>query len=250
MKLMLVYSDLIQNLFISSSVVLNFTFLIFYLSDAVYSFLPLTHDRYPDIVTKNKFDSFDLPTRLSPLARHVQSGKPVHAFQVKDRDGEEHPCVQIEVGCIVVWWGLNRFEALEVTSVRTKEHIAQFGLGSEVVVFQGKQFRGGQGPRPLYAPVSLNYMKSSMFKDQFNIYPSGSDPTIVSGNQGSSGPVTWDRIALVPSNDDTNQRVKEVHEGWSEVNETIRQGFEDFNNNQSNNVIEGLSLLADAVPLL
>jgi hypothetical protein len=217
------------------------------ISDAVYSFIPLRHSQYQDIaLTKNSYDSFDLPTRISPLARHVRSGEPVHTFRVRDRDGKDLPCATLEVGCIVLWYNRGHFEGLKVTSVRTKEHIVSFGLGSDVIVFRGVPFQG-KGPRPLPAPISMSYMKTS-YNDNFVVYPPGSDPT-VDGQQSCKGVnVTWDRVVLVPTTEDDNQLVKVVNKGWNEVNDVISLGLEEFNTNQSTDAIDGLCLLANADP--
>jgi hypothetical protein len=47
--------------------------------------------------------------------------------------------------------------------MRTKDHVAQFGLDSEVVVFQGKPFQGGQGTRKLHSPSASNFMKTNVY---------------------------------------------------------------------------------------
>jgi hypothetical protein len=211
----------------------------------------MKHSQYQDIVrNKESSDTFDLPTRISPLARHVRGGESIQTFRVQGEDGKKLTCARIEVGCIVVWWDNLRFEALEVTDVRTKDHVAQFGLDRDVVIFQGKPFQG-RGPRKLFSPPAWNFMKTNVYGDQrFTIYPSGSDPTVVGGSQGglSGVTVTWDRVLLVPSNDDTNQLVKDVNRSWSESKEIISQGLKAFSNRQKVHAIEGLNLLANTAP--
>ena len=121
----------------------------------------MKHNQYQDIVSnKESLGSFDLPTRISPLARHVRGGDSIQTFRVQGEDGKQLTCARIEVGCIVVWWDNLRFEALEVTDVRTKDHVAQFGLDRDVVIFQGKPFQGGRGPRKVFPPPAWNFMKS------------------------------------------------------------------------------------------